>query len=196
MVAPAGTTFGVADPTSTSMPVSPRLPTNRAAGSELRLSTVTVQLCAFGGTGPAAAGSGVGLGVGLGTGVGLGKAGGAGLGKAGNGGGDTPAGMYSSTAPCEPQSPSSSQTRPPVLRTVRSSMSVNVDPSAHRSMLEAVVHDPVRGSYSSATVQARWAAGVIPLSAASTVPCDQSVAAPTTKPGLTMTGAQVPEAGS
>src|SRR5262245_41164521 len=196
MVAPAGTTFGVADPTSTSMPVSPRLPTNRAAGSELRLSTVTVQLCAFGGTGPAAAGSGVGLGVGLGTGVGLGKTGGAGLGKAGNGGGDTPAGTYSSTAPCESHSPSSSQTRPPALRTVPSSMSVNVDPSAHWSILEAVVHDPVRGSYSSATVQARWTAGVIALPATSTVPSDNSVGVPTPTPGLRRTGAQVPAVGS
>ena len=56
MVAPAGTTFGVADPTSRSTPSSPSA-TNSVAGSELRLSTVTVQLRAFGGTGPTAGGS-------------------------------------------------------------------------------------------------------------------------------------------
>ena len=86
-------------PDEPSRPSSPA--TNRVAGSELWLSTVTVQLRAFGGTGPAAGGSGVG------TGVGLGKTGGGGLGKAGNGGSDTPAGTYSSAAPVEPHTPSS-----------------------------------------------------------------------------------------
>ena len=64
-VVPAGTTFGVADPTSRNLPSSPSA-TNRVAGSELWLSTVMVQLRAFGGTGPSAGGSGVGTGVGLG----------------------------------------------------------------------------------------------------------------------------------
>ena len=58
-VAPAGTTFGVADPTSRNIPPSSSSATNSVAGSELLLSTVTVQLRAFGGTGPAAGGSGV-----------------------------------------------------------------------------------------------------------------------------------------
>ena len=58
------------------------------AGSELLLSTVTVQDRAFGGTGPAAGESSGG------TGVGLGKYGEGGVAKAGNDGGDTPAGTY------------------------------------------------------------------------------------------------------
>jgi hypothetical protein len=75
-VAPAGTTFGVADPTSRKLPPSPPSATDSVAGSELLLSTVTVQLRAFGGTGPAAGGSGVALGLGLGVGldVGVGEA--------------------------------------------------------------------------------------------------------------------------
>ena len=93
MVAPAGTTFGVADPTSRSTPSSPSA-TNIVAGSELSFSTVTVQVRAFGGTGPSAGGSSGG------TGVGLGKTGGGGLGKE-NGGMGTPAGTYSSAAPVE-----------------------------------------------------------------------------------------------
>jgi len=96
MVVPAGTTFGVTEPTS--VPPPPPSVTKSAAGSELRFSTVTVQLVAFGGMGPIVGGSGVGTAVGLGTGVGLGKTGGAGLGKAGNGGGDTPAGTYNAAA--------------------------------------------------------------------------------------------------
>src|SRR5262245_7316475 len=87
-VAPAGTTFGVADPTSRNPPSSSSA-TNSAAGSERLLSTVTFQDRAFGGTGPAAGGNGVG------TGVGLGKTSGGGGGKAGRGGGDTPGGTYS-----------------------------------------------------------------------------------------------------
>ena len=127
--------------------------TNSVAGSELLLSTVTFQHRAFGGTGPAAGGSGVG------TGVGLGKTGGGGLGKAGNGGSDTPAGTYSSAAPFETHTPSSLQSLPPATRTVPSSRSVNEEPSPHRSMLEAVVDDPVRGSYSAAAVQAEAGLG-------------------------------------
>ena len=70
-VAPGGTTFGVADPTS-----RPRIPlpsssaTNSVAGSELLLRTVTFQDRAPGGMGPASGGTGVGLGVGLGGGRG------------------------------------------------------------------------------------------------------------------------------
>jgi hypothetical protein len=64
----------------------------------------------------------------------------------------TPAGTYSSAAPFEMHWPSSSQSRPTVLRTVPSNRSVNEEPSTHRCMLEAVVNDPVRGSYSAAAV--------------------------------------------
>ena len=111
-------------------PLSVLSATNSVAGSELLLSTVTVQHRAFGGTGPAAGGNGVG------TGVGLGKTGGGGLGKAGNGGGDTPAGTYSSAAPVGTQSPLSLHSLPPATRTVPSSRSVN-EPLPHRGMLEA-----------------------------------------------------------
>src|SRR5262245_49137842 len=76
-LAPAGPTFGVADPTSRSSPVSA---TNMVAGSELWLSTVMVQLRAFGGTGPSAGGSSGRSGVGLGT------TNGGGLANEGNGG--------------------------------------------------------------------------------------------------------------
>src|SRR6187431_1256490 len=97
MVVPAGTTFGVAEPTSRSTPSSPSA-TNIVAGSELWFSTVMVQLRAFGGVGPTAGGiSGGGVGVG----VGSGKTTGGGLGKAGTGGMGTPAGTYSSAAPVE-----------------------------------------------------------------------------------------------
>ena len=65
MVALAGTTFGVADPTSRSTPSSPSA-TNIVAGSEVWFSTVMVQLRAFGGVGPTAGGSGGGVGVGVG----------------------------------------------------------------------------------------------------------------------------------
>ena len=76
MVAPAGTTFGVADPTSRNVPLVP-LGHEQRRGLGAPLSTVTVQDRAFGGTGPTAGGSsGAGVGVGVGLGVGLGEAGG------------------------------------------------------------------------------------------------------------------------
>jgi hypothetical protein len=93
MVVSGGTTFGVTFPHSRPTPVSSSSAANSVAGLELLLSTVTVQVLAPGGTGPTAGGTGggVGLGVGVGIGVGLGRA-------ARAGGGDTPAGTYSSDA--------------------------------------------------------------------------------------------------
>ena len=146
MVAPAGTTFGVADPTSRKVPPSSPSATNKVARPELLLSTVMVQLRAFGGTGPAAGGrTGAGVGVGLGetSGAGVGKTGGAGVGKAGNDGSDTPAGTYRAAAPFETQLPSSLQSLPPATRTVPSSSGVN-ELTRHQGMPETVVHDPVR----------------------------------------------------
>src|SRR4029078_11092203 len=92
----AGRTCGLAGPTR-----SPAVPstTTMVAGWELWLSTVTVHLRAFGGTGPSAGGSGVG------TGGGLGGRGGPGLGKAGTAGRATRAGTYSSPAPADTHPP-------------------------------------------------------------------------------------------
>ena len=102
---------------------------------------------------------------------------GSGLAKAGKGGGDTPAGTYNADAPVETHTPSPLQSLPPATRTVPSSRSVNEEPSTHRSMLEAVVMDPVRGSYSAAAVHC--APGPVPGlvssgSVISTVPSDSS----------------------
>src|SRR4029453_2473619 len=119
---PAGTTLGVADPTSSNGPVPSAAATDRVTGSELWLSTVTFQARAFGGTGPAAGGNGVG------SGVGVGKTGGGGRGEAGHDGGDTPAGMFSPAAPGGTQTPSTLQWLPPATRTGPSSSSVNEAP--------------------------------------------------------------------
>ena len=123
-VVPAGTTFGVADPTSP----------NPSPGDEQRrgLGTLVVDRD---GPAPRVRRNGTGRRrERRRDGVGLGKTGGGGLGKAGNGGRGTPAGTYSSAAPFEMHWPSSLQSRPPALRTVPSSRSVNeraVDASEH-----------------------------------------------------------------
>ena len=136
------TMFGVADPTA-GRPLVPLGHEHRRGLGALVVDR-TVEDRAFGGTGPAAGGSSGG---GVGVGVGLGKTGGGGLGKAGNGGSDTPAGTYSSAAPFEMHWPSSLQSRPPALRTVPSSRSVNERAIDAPDTLEAIVVNPVRGSY-------------------------------------------------
>src|SRR2546427_5626784 len=129
-VTPAGTTLGVTDPHSCPMPFSPSSATNNVACSGLLLTTVTFQVLAPAGTGPASGGNGVGIGVGVGIGIRVG------IGRASTaGGGETPAGMYNSAD--EPVSV------PPATRTVPSRSSVAEASSRPWSIVPVGVQDLV-----------------------------------------------------
>ena len=125
-VAPAGTTFGVADPTSRKVP--PRLPRPRT------VSRAGAPVVDRDGPGPCVRRNGTGRRRERRRDRGRGREDWRGRGReGGNGGSDTPAGTYSAAAPIETHTPSSLQSLPPATRTVPSSSSVNEGLATHRA---------------------------------------------------------------